>query len=321
MHRKKRKNRRNRKRNAYKKGSKLIHNIVFFCAFLLMLLGVTYGSFRLFSKAEEPQVEKVAEGNQKETVVQELVIEQQVVKSERETDIRKVQNTATAERHKVNGLAICMYHFVYDKNNPPAGVDSNFIEASALREQFQYLVDNEYYFPTWEEVRQYIDGEVLLPEKSVVLTFDDAAQSFLDMAIPIAEEVGVPITSFIITSYDGPNKVETYASPYVSYQSHTHDMHKPGGNIGRGGIFTAMPEDAAVADLKTSIEIAGNGEALAYPFGDYNDTSVQATQNAGFLCAVTTEAGRVYPGNDPYRLPRVRISEGQSLSSFISSVE
>ncbi len=309
---------RRRKRKKQKISVVTIRGIII----LLLLVGATYGALQLFTVAEEPTSTDIGKKiTKEEREIEELVIEEATVKDEVVENVRTVKNNATSENHKTNGLAICMYHYVYDKSSPPENLNSNYMEVGALREQFQYLVDNDYYFPTWKEVRQYIDGELLLPEKSVVLTFDDASQDFLDLGIPIAKEIGVPITSFVITNYGGANIVATYDSPYVTYQSHTHDMHRAGGNIGHGGIFTAMTVENAVADLQTSIEITGNGEALAYPYGDYNDSSEQATEEAGFLCAVTTEPGRVYPGDNPLLLPRVRMLEGQSLSSFISSIE
>ena len=231
------------------------------------------------------------------------------------------KNTATPEHHKTNGLAVCMYHYVYDKNDPPANLNANYIEVSALEEQLIYLKENNYYFPSWEEVRQYVDGELLLPEKSIVLSFDDGAKSFLKVGAPLFDKYNIPVTSFLITNKDGENKVATYETPYLQFQSHTHNMHRAGGNIGHGGIFPVMPHDEAVADLKESIRICGNGEALAYPYGDYNDSCVAATKAAGFLCAFTTEYGRVFPGDNPYLLPRIRISHGQSLESFIAAVE
>lgn len=230
-------------------------------------------------------------------------------------------NTATEEHHKTNGLAVCMYHYVYDETNPPENINANYIEVKDLEEQLLYLIENDYYFPTWKEVRQYVDGELLLPEKSIVLSFDDGAKSFLNIGVPLFDKYQIPVTSFLITSKDGENKVSKYASPYLEFQSHTHNMHRAGGNIGHGGIFPVMPHDEAVADLKESIRICGNGEAFAYPYGDYNDSCVAAVKDAGFLCAFTTEYGRVYPGDDPYLLPRIRISLGQSLASFIAAVE
>lgn len=236
-------------------------------------------------------------------------------------DPRRVQNTATEENHKTNGLAICMYHYVYDEADPPEDLNNNYIEVHALEKELQYLVENDYFFPTWEEVRQYIDGDLLLPPKSVVLTFDDGAKSFLKLGAPLFEKYEVPVTSFLITSSDGPEKVETYAGDFLSFQSHSHNMHRAGGNIGHGGIFPAMPHADAVEDLKTSIEICGNGDAFAYPYGDYTDDCVTAVEDAGFLCAVTTEYGRANPGDNPMLLPRVRMLKGQSLESFQKLVE
>lgn len=238
-----------------------------------------------------------------------------------EESVRKVQNTATEDHHKTNGLAICMYHYIYDADNPPEELNNNYIEISDLKEELQYLIDEEYFFPTWEEVRQYIDGELLLPEKSIVLTFDDGAKDTLKFLKPLSEKYQIPITSFLITKNNGEKKVETYTTDYLTFQSHSDSMHQAGGYIGHGGIFTAMTHDDAVADLQKSIDICGNGDAFAYPYGDYSDSCVLAVQDAEFLCAVTTEYGRCYPGDDPLLLPRMRMTKDQTLENFIEMVE
>lgn len=237
-------------------------------------------------------------------------------------DVQTAENTATEANHKTNGLAICMYHYVYDKDNPPKEeLNSNFIEVHDLEEELKYLVENNYYFPTWEEVQQYVEGNLLLPEKSVVLTFDDGAYSFLNLGVPLFNKYKIPVTSFLIGNIDGEKKVKKYSSEYLTFQSHSYNMHRAGGNIGHGGIFPVMDHDEAVADLKKSIEISENSDAFAYPYGDYNDNCVQAVKDAGFKCAVTTEYGRAKPGDNPLLLPRVRMSRGQSLESFKKLVE
>lgn len=48
----------------------------------------------------------------------------------------------------------------------------------------------------------------------------------------------------------------------MTFQSHSYNMHRGGGNIGHGGIFPVMEHDEAVADLQKSIEIGGNGTPL-----------------------------------------------------------
>ena len=217
------------------------------------------------------------------------------------------------------GLPICMFHYVYDENDPPADLHQrfgNYISAQALEEELNWLNDEGYYYPTWKEVREYIDGKLILPDKSIVLCFDDGSKSFLENGIPVLEKCRVPATCFMITSHNGEKKIAQYQSDYVTYESHTDNMHRPGGNIGHGGIFTAISREDGMADLKKSIDICGSGEALAYPYGDYNDSSVSMVKDSGFLCAMTTQPGKAHPGDDPMLLPRVRMSLGQTLAQF-----
>ena len=223
----------------------------------------------------------------------------------------------------VPGLPICMYHYVYDENDPPEDLQKkykNYIKQSELKEELEWLKAEGYYFPTWEEVREYVDGKLILPEKSIVLCFDDGQKDFLKYGIPVIDECEVPVTCFLITSSSGRDKVRKYQSEYVTYQSHSHDMHRPGGNIGHGGVFTALTEEEALQDLLVSVEICGNGEAFAYPFGDYTETCRNTVEKAGFYCAVTTVYGKAYPGMDPMLLPRVRMNNDQTLQQFESMV-
>ena len=207
------------------------------------------------------------------------------------------QRTVTVTPNKeygAKGLPICMYHYVYDANSVPENLNSNYIEVGTLEEELKYLHENDYYFPTWKEVREYLDGERILPDKSIVLSFDDGPL-YIELAIPLFEK-------------------------YLTLESHTDNMHRGGGTYGHGGIFPALSKEEALADLKKSIEYCGNGDALAYPFGDYTAECEQTVEEAGFLCAVTTEPGKCYPGDDPYALTRVRMLGSQSLDQFISEI-
>lgn len=232
--------------------------------------------------------------------------------------VRRVHVMPNTE-YETPGLAVCMYHYVYNRDNPPDDLYrrfGNYIEAGDLEEELRWLKSEGYYFPTWQEVRDYAEGRLLLPEKSIVLCFDDGAKSFLKNGIPVLEECRVPATCFMITSESGQEKVADYQSRYVTYQSHSHNMHRNGGSVGHGGIFTALAASEALDDLRQSIEICKSSDAFAYPYGDYTQECRDIVSDAGFLCAVTTEPGKVRPGMDPLLLPRVRMSMGQSLEQF-----
>lgn len=251
--------------------------------------------------------------------------EQQIIYSVKDSKgreaqaVRKVTVLPNTE-YDTPGLPICMYHYVYDPASPPDNLDSNFISTDSLAEEMEYLHDNGYYFPTWQEVRDYVDGKLILPEKSIVLTFDDGP-NYMYLGIPILEQYQTPATSFVITSYwNDREMLYGYASDYLTFESHSHKMHQGGGSIGHGGIYTAMTREEVLADLEQSFEICGNRDAFAYPFGDYTEEGCSTLEEAGLLCAVTTENAKCYPGDNPYILPRVRMLGTQTLDSFISAV-
>ena len=135
------------------------------------------------------------------------------------------------------------------------------------------------------------------------------------------EKYDITATSFVICAKNGKEVLQKYGdAKHINFQSHSYNMHRPGGTIGHGGVFTALSQEEGVEDLKKSIEICGSGDAFAYPYGDYNDSSVAMVKEAGFLCAVTTQPGKAKPGDNPLLLPRVRMSLGQSLEAFQKKV-
>ena len=219
-----------------------------------------------------------------------------------------------------DGIPVMMYHYVYTEANKPDNIGANHILDTDLEEQFKYLKKNDYYFPSYQELRAYIEGKIELPAKSVILTFDDGELGFLTYGIQLAEKYKIPITSFIIVSDDEGHKARDYASAYVQFQTHSYDMHRAGGHIGHGGRISAMSKKEIVDDLKKSTKCCGNGDAFAYPFGDYTDDAKMAVDEAGILCSFTTEYGKVKKGSDPRILPRVRVSGGNKLTAWIASL-
>lgn len=219
------------------------------------------------------------------------------------------------------GVPILMYHYVYSADNPPAALDGNYLLDTKLEEQLAYLVESDFYFPSYPEVRAFIEGEHSLPARSIVLTFDDAEAGFLNVGIPILEKYGVPATSFVICSdADAAQKVVDHRSPYVSFQSHSYGLHQAGGTIGHGGLISALTKDQIAEDLTHAQEILGTTEAFAYPFGDVTADGQQAVREAGILCAFTTQNSWAHVGDDVTALPRVRISGEYELAGFVALV-
>ena len=189
-----------------------------------------------------------------------------------------------------------------------------------LKEHFSYIKDNDFFTPTMKELEMYIDKKLQLPQKSVVITFDDGGRA--DVAKKYVDEYKINATLFLITSWFDK---EQFESEYFEVHSHGDDIHNgglcPGG---QGGEIKCMDHDKLLADLKTSREKLDGSTVFCYPFYEYNEYSIKVLKEAGFTMAFAGEkAGgktKVIPGIDKFRLPRWVIVDYTTKKQFISYI-
>lgn len=282
--------------------------------FLIILIAIICGITKVTKKSIEN--EQTANTSKENTIMYTNTIHENIVEEETKQEQQTNRRKATETDKLKNGLPVLMYHFFYDKTTT-SGKDNNWLEISKFEEQIKYLADNDFYFPTWEEVEQYIDGKIDLPSKSVVITVDDGDDSFFELAVPIIQKYNVNATSFVITSWYAKRLENKERNIY--YESHSDAMHE-GATNGKG-VMLSWPYDKIVEDVKTSSNTLGGATIFCYPFGQYNDLDKKALKDAGYKLAFTTEGGRVQKGSDKYALPRVRVSKGTTIKEFKEMVQ
>jgi len=209
-------------------------------------------------------------------------------------------------------IPILMYHQFTVK---PEGEDNwlrgNYAFIGDFDAHMNHIATTGFYLPTWDELAAFIDGRLFLPNHSVIVTDDDADQTWFDLAAPVVDKYKVLTTSFMITAY----RQDPPPNAYVLRRSHTHDMHQAGAN-GDGRIVNwTVPE--IVADMEASYQVLGEKVIMAYPFGHYNDTSKEGLRQAGWEMARTIEPGYVSIGTDKLALPTVRINYGMGLDALV----
>jgi len=223
----------------------------------------------------------------------------------------------------IKGIPILMYHHFFDPNigeSIPKNATSiqNWLEISTFEKQMRYLKENNYYFPAWDEIYEFVNSRLVLPDKSIVITIDDSMENVFRLAIPIIYKYNIKATLFTITSRKEAALIPYYASSNIIFESHTHNMHIRDEN--NMGIFLNINEEEAKKDLFKSIIIVGSNDVFCYPFGHYNDFTKKIVKDMGFKLAVTTESGSVYPGTDPLLLPRYWIRNDTTFKNFINIV-
>ncbi|WP_345801216.1 polysaccharide deacetylase family protein [Microbacterium sp. AZCO] len=212
-------------------------------------------------------------------------------------------------------IPILMYHqFTANPGGESGWLRANYAYIGDFDAHMDHIATGGFYLPTWDELSAFIDARLWLPNHSVLVTDDDADQSWFDLAAPIVAKHQVLTTSFMITAY----RQDPPPNPFVLRRSHTHDMHKAGAN-GKGLMVNLSAAEIA-ADLETSAQVLGVKEVMAYPFGHYNDTAKEGVRMAGFEMARTIEPGYVTTGTDKLALPVQRINYGMGLDALVQLI-
>lgn len=208
--------------------------------------------------------------------------------------------------YTVTGVPVLNYHQVNDQfHTPITTTTANF------EKQMQYLHDNGYHAITQAQYRDYIENEGPLPDKPVLITFDDGYQDNYVNAWPILKKYDMTATIFIVTGYVSYyplyltwEEVKEMNGDHMEFGSHTVS-HLP--LIG----MDAQQVRRELTDSKAAIEARiGHIDFIAYPEGKYNDMIAAETKEAGYAGAFTVNVGRTYPSDDHYSLNRVAVFEG-----------
>lgn len=222
------------------------------------------------------------------------------------------------------GIPVIMYH---DLVQVKEGDNSSVLELEKFQEQMGYLKKNGWQTIDTEQLMLWLQNKIALPEKSVVITFDDGYASAADLAYPVLKAHQFKAVSFLIAGRIGrhgyltPGQIQT-VSDVFSFQNHTFDMHSFNSMNGMA-MLEYVPRIKITEDLLRANETISvllpeqpPAAALAYPYGLRNAETLRAAKAAGMKIAFTITEGNVFQGDSVYQLNRQRIHSGMSLADF-----
>lgn len=221
-------------------------------------------------------------------------------------------------------LYVLMYHHFIQE-----GQEYNdwMLTDTRFREDLQWLTDHGY---TTVLPSELAAGKAL-PEKAVMLTFDDGYDSNYTLAYPLLQEFQAKAVISIIVKNTEEQKAggltwamcrEMIRSGLVEIGSHTYNLHKEMPGIGRHeGESRGDYEARVLPDLQTSIDIiqANLGTKplfFAYPYG-ITDAWASDFVREHFAVTVTTSHGVADISNGLYDLRRCNVSMSAPVSKYL----
>ena len=216
-------------------------------------------------------------------------------------------------------VPILMYHNLTDTPQEEGDLTQQQFEA-----QIRAIAEAGYTAISFEELEAYVMEGAPLPDKPVMITFDDGYLSNYTLAYPVLQQYQMKATIFVIGVSVGKSTykdtdfemnphfsyeqaAEMVASGLISVQSHTYDMHEwPPFEEGDGPFReTILPlegesEEAYILALTEDIQMSrqlleeATGETvdvLAYPSGAYTTLSQYVLTENGIHVTLSTEPG------------------------------
>jgi peptidoglycan/xylan/chitin deacetylase (PgdA/CDA1 family) len=220
-------------------------------------------------------------------------------------------------------VPILMYHVIAA---PPAGAPfpGLYVTPAEFSEQMQALQRAGWHAVTLDQVEAYWRrGVPLGPGKPIVLSFDNGYNSQYTQALPALRRRGWVGVENIQLSGLPPSQGGLGEDQVRGLLAAGWELDTQG--ISHADLITlgasALHYQVAVAreTLRSRYHVPVNW--FCYPSGHYDATVVAAVQAAGFTGSTTVVPGWAHPGDDPYRLHRLRVLGGTSGAALLAQID
>lgn len=224
----------------------------------------------------------------------------------------------------ISQTPILMYHYVeYVQDSRDTIRKSLDITPGTFEAQIKTFLTNGYTFITMSDLGAGIEGKYTLPQKPVILTFDDGYKDFYTDVFPILKKFHVPATAYIVSHFLGkPNYMsadnvkEIAQSALVDIGAHTEDHI----DLRRKSLPILQKE---IAQSKKDLEDLTKQviHSFAYPYGVFDAQARTVVSESGYGTAVSTsvEQPRRF---DQWTIDRIRPGAltGESLIRHIENI-
>lgn len=209
-------------------------------------------------------------------------------------------------------LPILMYHAICD-NNDASG--KFVITKRALEDDLKYLQENGYTTISSYQLIDYVENGTPLPEKPIMITFDDGYFNNYCYAYPLLREYNAKAIISIIGKYTDLYSESTEENPSYShitweqaremcdsglveiqnhsYNSHTVDQGRNGTKKKTGESAEAYAEyiysDLGKLQNEININLGYTPTVFAYPFGSVSKASYDILKKMGFKITLGCE--------------------------------
>jgi len=223
----------------------------------------------------------------------------------------------------VKRIPVLAYHFVEPENSKRIYEHEKFysVTPEEFRNQMIYLKENGYNTITLDDLLR-IEEDHMLPEKPVMLTFDDGHISHYDTVLPMLTGYGLKGLFFLVINDIGKEHRITWEQAKVlkdaGMEIGSHSMnHRV---LDKSSYFELTSEMKA---SKIILERELGNKVLAYsiPRGLYSKKMSEVARGMGYRFLFSSFSGNATLISNPYCMKRFAILGNYSMKEFESIVK
>jgi len=236
--------------------------------------------------------------------------------------IERLYNESQYGKKLGKSIPVLVYHITDNINDPIAVNDTNF------KQQMKLLYDNNFETVTMKEYNEWREGNFSMPEKPVLIIFDDGFSTVYKNAKPVLDQYGFVATVAIVTRYAS---FTSNSSGYMRWEE-LNNLKNSGWDLQSHSIthshMLRLNQSQFRYELLQSREIIENKTgkeptSFIFPFHESNSTY---TQICGEYYSLCWTQGSYYPtynyistdGKKYMSLRRININNSISLPIFAS---
>ena len=241
-------------------------------------------------------------------------------------------------------LPILMYHHISEKQSK---LNKYTVSVDEFENDLKYIQKSGYTTVSLQDIINFTNGGKL-PEKPIMITFDDGYQSVYDYAFPKLRERNMKAVVNIIGKYAqmysniNDHNVnyahitfeqlkEMNDSGLIEIGNHTYDLHKTTDRVGiqrKSGESLDKYKSIITADICETQNLISNNVgvtpiAFAYPFGKISKDALPILKELGFTAVFTCyEKMNILTGEPEqlYHLNRVNRPHGKSVEKILTDL-
>jgi peptidoglycan/xylan/chitin deacetylase (PgdA/CDA1 family) len=208
-------------------------------------------------------------------------------------------------------VPVLMYHYL---SVPPANADRVRIDLSVTPDLFATHLDAiqqaGYTTISLYTLLDHLTHGAPLPERPVVVTFDDGYRDQYTNALPLLAARGLTATFFIVTDFINDQRPE-----YLTWDM-VREMYAAGMSIeghGRNHVSLANKDrdyliwQALGTYESIEHEIGVRPRFVSYPAGEYDQLTIDIFRSADYWAGFTTRQGATHHSDDLFQLRRIRV--------------